>query len=152
MISEYAGILRKVQTLAEAGRLGAARAAAGSDPVEIGLINLADVKAYDYSDRSALREYLMTRDMYALEVIQAAMYIGRDYSPFTGDDLYYGSEEGEDVSARSEVSEDPEKLLADWMNEKVKDPDPNKNTEVDIIFDKLPLDRYLERAFVILGI
>ncbi len=78
------------------------------------------------------------------------IYIGRDPLPFTEYELFDKDAGG--FPARSVLSKHPDMMPPEWMNEKVRDRDPDKNREADMICGKLPPDMYLNRAFAILGI
>lgn len=147
MISKYSEVLKKVQQLAVIRHDEAIKSSDGKS-----FRKLSEIEEHD--DTSGLLEFLSLQDMETIKVIQGVMYIGRDYVPETEDEYlkrmdenYYNPENL--IPEPSLKSNDPKRLLQEQISILSWG---SKEVEVGQIYEKLPLDEYLERAFVILGI
>lgn len=109
---------------------------------------------------SELLDYLNSLDMDSIKVIQTVMYIGRDYEI----ELYTDEEMENFIERKAEdpefqipekhvIASDPDKTLNEWMNDiKGGGEWKEKKLEINQIYEKLPLDEYLARAFRILQV
>lgn len=156
-IGEYASILRTVHQLA-IKRNCEDREYRETHETDDGLYIDFD-KENERREQSELLRFLNSQDMIAIRVIQTVMYLGRDYMPETEDEYYQRIEnkhedpENADQYEPPELqADDPEGLLLQMLTahsgvSEWKD----KYIEIDQIDQKIPLDKYLERSFVILG-
>lgn len=119
-------------------------------------INVSEIK--EHRDNSGLLQYLLAQDMESVKFIQTVMYIGRDYRYESEDEYNIRMElnyEDPDnlIEAPLLRSRGPEKLLSDWLaNSSGVSEWKDKYVEVGQIYQKVPLDQYLDRAFMILGL
>lgn len=121
------------------------------------VISLAEIR--EYRDRSNLLQYLKTLDMNAIKMVEVVMYIGRDYQiDISEEDLEYEAEMKIDdpeyqLPARTFKVRNPDELIRAWLDDfEGVSGWKNKSIEIEQIYQKVPLYRYLERAFEILGI
>jgi len=157
MIAQYREILKKTYLLAKRRHYEYSSSKGDHiNPDSSQFIKLSDVE--EIKDSSGLLEYLMSQDMDTIKVIQTVMYLGRDYEPETEEEYCDRKDHNyvypDDIIPDPELqSDDPEKLLKTWFDfsEGVAG-FKYKHAEVEQIYHKLPLDEYLERAFIILRI
>ena len=82
-------------------------------------------------EHDSVNDYLMNTSYDTVKIVQTVMYIGRDYQENT-------------------PVNDGDALIDTWMK---KEHDwKSQSIEVSQIAEKMPLDEYLNRAFIILGI
>jgi len=154
VLKKYSDILKKVYYLADK-RHNEYIAESKEKYNGKSFVDLCEVT--DFNDTSGLMELLLSQDMDTIKVIQTVMYIGRDYMPETEDEYYERIENNHNDPENTTPEpilqcDEPEKLLQSWLSgsngvSEWKD----KYTEAEQINQKMPLDRYLQRAFIILG-
>ena len=155
MISKYKEILKQVHYLANKRHLEYKKAVKNrADDSRI--IDLMKVEEID--DTSGLLEYLKLQNMETIKVIQTVMYIGRDYIPETEDECIDRMEHNHNypenfITSPQLESSNPDELLQSWLSDSRGVSEwEDIHLEIDQIYQKMPLDNYLERAFVILNI
>ena len=152
MIENYKEVLKKVYDLA---KVRSNEYFKGSNDIEF--INLLYVED-DYNDTSGLLQYLQSLDEEAIKVIQSVMYMGREHETETEDEynirmLHIHDYPNDKIAPPPLTSDDPEELLQKWIhNTSAGARWHGLNIEINQIYEKMPLDIYLERAFSILGI
>lgn len=151
MIEKYTDILKKVHQLAVIRHKQEIKNSREDNPND-SVIDLADIR--ERRDESELLQFLLDQDMETIKIIQTVMYIGRDYIQETEEEnikrMEWNYEYPESPREAPDLqSPDPEKLLNDWLSD-FRGQD--KYIEANQVYEKLPLDEYLERAFIILGI
>ena len=155
-VRESAEILRKVHLLA-VKRNNEYKEYRESHEAEVDL-NIDEM--LNLREQSELCRFLNEQDMQTIRTIQTVMYIGRDYMPETEDEAYERMErrfedpENSDQYEPAKLeSDNPEKLFLDVLAASSGVSEwKDKSIEIDQIDQKMPLDSYLERAFIILGI
>lgn len=155
MLSQYIPILKEVHRLAKKRHADVVSKSRRDNPSNNPLIDLADILPDDDGgDDGQLLKYLCSLDIETIKVIQTTMYLGRDYMPEDEHEPDGEEEESfsEGVTSSLQVK-NPEKFFDEWMSSSAGVSGfVDKDVEIDQIDQKLPLDKYLERAFLILGI
>lgn len=148
IVKEYADVLRKVHSLAS-DRVVANQSASNGN---------VDLKAVRKKDLKLL-EYLNTLDLKTLQVVEAIMYIGRDYSPFDDPEvreIVENANDEEDFERIGKIdytvpAENPDKLVNDTLAQLNKNADfVDKDISINQIYEKTQLSDYLDRAFIII--
>lgn len=151
-IKEYADILHKVYSLASEKR-------PKNEAVCVGTVDLEDILRK--REESELLKYLYSLDLETIQVIEAVMYIGRDYSPLDDPEIRAMLENANDEVDYKGIVEiesivpvhNPNKLVNDTLDQlKSNAAFGNKDISINQIYQKTPLRNYLDRAFRILGL
>ena len=150
-VKEYADVLRKVHSLAS-------EKVAKNHSVSIGDVDLNAILGE--REKSELLKYLNTLDIKTVRVIEAVMYIGRDYSTLDDPNIREMVENANDEPDFGEIGnipyaapvQNPDKLVNDTLVQLNNSANfSNKDISINQIYQKSPLRDYLERAFIILG-
>lgn len=161
-VADYEDVLLKVQELASIARSNyLAEEKKGSS---CGVIDLSDIETGDYFEKrrqSDLFRFLNTLNEEQVKVVQAVMYIGRDYrgSEPTEEELekYYERKAEDPYFELPEPSlrvANPDAHLSETIEELGQGKGwQDKSIEIDIIMEKLmKLPDYLWRGFQVLGL
>ena len=161
-VADYEDVLLKVQELASIARSN--YLAEEKKDSSCGLIDLSDIETGDYFEKrrqSDLFRFLNTLNEEQVKVVQAVMYIGRDYrgSEPTEDELekYYERKAEDPHFELPEPSlrvANPDACLSEMIDDlgQVKNW-KDKSIEIDTIMEKLmKLPDYLWRGFQVLGL
>lgn len=125
-----------------------------SDGCTIGSINLNGIINQRNSD--SLLQFLLSLEFDTIKVIQTIMYIGRDYESDANkiDSNDIQSSDEEKVRYDIELAEpinNPNEVFNEYY-ESLSDNWKSKETEVEQIYSKVPLYKYLSRAILLLGL
>jgi len=151
-VKDYADVLRKVHSLAS-------EKVAKNQSASIGDVDLKAILIK--REKSELLEFLNTLDMKTVQVIEAVMYIGRDYSPLDDPNIREMIENANDEEDYEKIGnidytapvQNPDKLINDTLDQLSKNAYfGNKDISINQIYQKTPLRDYLDRAFIILGL
>ena len=156
MIEKYAEILKTVYKLAIIRNQEELKHYKEDYPDGQMSFSIDDIK--EHEDTSGLLEFLSEQDMETVKVIQTVMYIGREYTPETEEEYIIRTEKNLEnpeieIDPPQLRAKDPEKVLQEWLADSSGVSEwKDKYIEIDQIYQKMPLDEYLERAFLILDI
>lgn len=156
MIEQYADILKTVYKMAVLRNQEVQKHHQEDHPDNPMFLSIKDIKQHE--DTSGLLPFLLKQEMETVKVIQTVMYMGREYSPETEEENIERTQNNANNPENQKAApplraEDPEKVLQDWLSTSTGVSDwKNKEQEVFLIYEKSPLDEYLKRAFLILGI
>ncbi|MBN1891893.1 MAG: hypothetical protein JW780_03865 [Clostridiales bacterium] len=156
MIEKYVDILKTVYNLAVLRNQEAQKHHQEDHPDNPMFLSIKDIKQHE--DTSGLLPFLLKQEMETVKVIQTVMYMGREYSPETEEENIERTQNNADNPENQKdapplTAAAPEKVLKEWLSNSAGVSDwKNKELEVLQIYEKSPLDEYLKRAFLILGI
>ena len=154
-LKQYTDILLTIYHLAEKEKSKRQRT---DEIVHAGAISLYEI--VESRRKSDLLQYMHGLDMDMIKVIQTVMYIGRDYPypEYTEEELDYYTEKaveepGYIIPEKKIRVNNPDEVLFTWMHDLESTKGWNeKDIEINQIYQKGPLAKYLRRAFDILGI
>jgi len=158
MLEKYADVLRTVYKLAVIRNQEDLKHHEEDYPDGQDLIDLGDI-IKEHNNTSGLLQFLWKQDMETVKVIQTVMYIGREYTTSETEEEEFKRTERNSENPENEIAapplraKDPERVLREWLADSSGVSEwKDKHLEVDQIYYKMPLDLYLERAFLILDI
>ena len=154
-LKQYVDILLTIYHLAEKEKT---KSDSTSAIVHAGSISLDEI--VESRRKSDLLQYMHGLDMDMIKVIQTVMYIGRDYEypEYTEEEWDYyiekiDEEPGYIIPEKKIRVNNPDEVLFTWMHDlKMTTEWKEKDIEINQIYQKGPLAKYMRRAFDILGI